>query len=152
MYAGYWRVYEPLWVHRWDPIFVVPPAVVEKRVVVERPVSTQPVDETHSAAVSQAQQRTRREMLERLRIGDEDNRVQAVQETAGFVGDEKVREALERVLLSDRDAGVRAAAARALVKQSGSRAVPALKQAYADDASRQVSQAAYRALIMIDGY
>ena len=51
-----------------------------------------------------------------------------------------------------REQAVRKAAVETLARQSGKKAVPALKHAYTDDASRQVSQAAYKALIMIEGY
>jgi HEAT repeat protein len=121
-------------------------------VVVNQHVPPAPTPQPASTLVTQAQQRKRSELLEQLRIGDNGNRLSATQQLAGYTGDEKVREALERALLSDRDAGVRAATASALGKQSGKKAVPALKQAYAQDAERQVQQAAYKALIMIEGY
>ncbi len=63
-----------------------------------------------------------------------------------------MRKALEKAIRSDRDAAVRKAAVEALAKQSGKKAVPALKQVYAEDANRDVRQAAYKALILIEGY
>jgi hypothetical protein len=147
----YWHPYGSIWMYDYDPIFIGPP-VVERHVIVEKPAPPAPPAEPVSAAVSEAQQQKRSELLERLRIGDEDNRLQAANDLTGFTGDEKVRAALEQALLKDSDENVRAAAAKALVKQSGSKAVPALKQAYAQDSSRHVQQAAYKGLIMIEGY
>jgi len=154
--AGCWpwhsHFYDPVWVYEYPPVVVGPPVVVERHVVVNQRVPPAPAPQPTSTQVTQAQQRKRSELLEQLRIGDNGNRLSATQELAGYVGDEKIREALERALLSDRDPGVRAAAATSLGKQSGKKAVPALKQARAQDADRQVQQAAYKALIMIEGY
>jgi len=154
--AGCWpwhsHFYDPVWVYDYPPIVVGPPVVVERHVVVNEHVAPRPAPETKSTVLSEAQQRKRSESLERLRIGDEGSRVSTTQELAGYTGDEKVRQALERALLSDRDPGVRAAAATALAQQSGKKAVPVLKQAREQDADRQVQQAAYKALIMIEGY
>jgi hypothetical protein len=152
VYPWYWHPYEPAWVYGCDPIFIGPPVVVERHVVVEQPAPIPPAPQPPSPALSDAEQNKKQELLERLRIADDEERVKATEGLAGFTGDEKVREALEKALLSDRAADVRAAAAKALVNQSGSKAVPALKRAYQEDAERQVSQAADKALIMIQGY
>jgi hypothetical protein len=144
-----WYSYGPIW---YDPIYIGPPVVVERHVVVEKPAPAPRAAEPPSAAVSEARQQKRSELLERLRIGGETDRLDAAKELAQFTGDEKVRAALERALLKDNDESVRMAAAETLVKQSGMKAVPALKQAYKEDGSRQVRQAAYRGLIMTEGY
>lgn len=154
--AGCWpwhsHYYDPVWVYDYHPIVVGPPVVVERHVVVNEHVAPRPAGEPKSTVLSEAQKRKRSESLERLRIGDDGSRISATQELTGYAGDGKVRQALERALLSDRDPGVRAGAATALAKQSGKKAVPVLKQARAQDADRQVQQAAYKALIMIEGY
>lgn len=149
----YWHPYGPAWVYDYDPVFIGPPVVVERHVVVHEPPLPRPRPAPpQSPALSEAQQQKRSELLERLRIGDVDGRVKAAQDLVGFAGDSKTREVLERAIRSDRDAAVRKAAVEALAKQSGKSAVPALKQAYAEDASRDVRQAAYKALILIEGY
>jgi hypothetical protein len=152
VYPWYWHPYAPAWVYDYDPVFVGPPVVVERHVIVENPAPIPPAPQAPVAALSQAEQDKRQELIERLRIGDDESRVKTTEALAGFNGDAKVREALEKALSSDRQCSVRAAAAKALVKQSGEKAVPALKRAYQEDADRQVSQAAYKALIMIQGY
>jgi HEAT repeat protein len=126
--------------------------VVERHVIVEKSSPVPSVPQAPSTTLSDVEQNKRQELLEQLRIADVDGRVKATEELTAFHGDEKVRQALEKALLTDHEAAVRAAAAKALVTQSGSKAVPALKRAYAEDADRQVSQAAYKALIMIQGY
>jgi hypothetical protein len=149
----YGHPYGPAWVYDCNPVFIGPPVVVERHVVVHEPAPPRPRPALPtSPTLSQARQQKRSELFERLRIGDVDNRVKAAQDLIQFADDAKTRETLEKALRSDRDAAVRKAAVEALAKQSGKKAVPALKQAYADDASRDVRQAAYKALIMIEGY
>ena len=87
-----------------------------------------------------------------LKIGDVDNRVQAVQELGPFARDEKVRTALEQALAKDRDPQVRKAVAELFSRIRDSKTLPALKHAYAEDDNRDVRQAAYKALIIIEGY
>ena len=140
-------------VYHCDPVFIGPPLVVERNAVVHEPVRASPRPAPAQGPIlSEAQQQKRSGMLERLRIGDVNARVEAARGLTGFAGDDKTREALEKAVRSDRDAAVRKAAVEALAKQSHKKAVPALKQAYAEDTDRDVRQAAYKALIMIEGY
>lgn len=146
----YW--YDP-WYGGW-PVVVAPPVVVrERRVVVEAapPPAPKPPADTPQP-LSQQQQQKRSELLKRLRIGDASNRVQAVQELAPFADDDKVREALQRALLSDREAQVRQAAAELFGRLQDKETLPALRQAYREDSSREVRQAAYKAIVMMEGY
>jgi hypothetical protein len=150
-----WGVW-PYWYDPWYgyPVVVEPPVVVrERRVVVEeyRPPAPQP-SVTKPEQLSQEQRRKRSESLEKLRIGDVAQRVQAVQDLGQFPNDDKVRAALERALLSDRDPQVRKAAAELFGRLKDSKTLAALKRAYAQDADRDVRQAAYKALILIEGY
>jgi hypothetical protein len=141
--------YDP-WYYPYGPVVVGPPVVVEKHVVVHEPPLPRPLPQ--GPTLSKDQQQRRSELLERLRISDVDSRIKAAQDLIQFADDTKTREALERAVRSDHDAAVRKAAVEALAKQSGKKAVAALKRAYAEDANRDVSQAAYKALIMIEGY
>ena len=160
-YGPYYGWYGPWWDDPWydpwyypyGPVWVGPPVVVEKHVVVREPPLPRPQPQPpQGPTLSEAQQQKRSDLLERLRIGDIDARIKAARDLAGFTNDAKTREALEKAVRSDREATVRKAAVEALAKQSGKQAVAALKQAYAEDANRDVSQAAYKALIMIEGY
>ncbi len=154
--APYYGWYDPWWHDPWcDPWYWHPyaPVVVAPPVVVHEPPLPQPRPAPpQGPTLSQDDQQKRSELIERLRIGDVDNRTQATQGLVRFAGDAKTREALEKALRSDRDATVRKAAVESLAKQSGKNAVPALKKAYEEDGNRDVRQAAYKALIMIEGY
>jgi HEAT repeat protein len=87
-----------------------------------------------------------------LRIGDRDTRAQAAHDLAAAHCDEKARLALERALLCDAETQVRRVAAESLDRLGDTRALPSLRQAYATDANREVRQAAYRGIIMLEGY
>lgn len=143
--------YDPWYWHPYAPVFVGPPVVVQRHVVVHEAPLPRPAP-PQSPTLSQADQQKRTELVERLRIGDVDSRVKAAQDLVRFANDAKTREALEKTMREDRDAAVRKAAVESLAKQSGKNAVPALKKAYEEDGNRDVRQAAYKALIMIEGY
>jgi len=55
-------------------------------------------------------------------------------------------------LLSDRDPQVRKAVAQLFGRLQDKKTLPVLRQAHKDDADRDVRQAAYRAIIMMEGY
>jgi hypothetical protein len=147
---SYW--YDP-WYDCW-PVVVGPSVVVrERHVVVEapRPPAPQPLA-NKPEPLSEQQQQRRSESLKKLRIGDVNNRVQAVQELAPFANGDKIREALQRALLADRDAQVRQAAAVLFGQLQDKKTLSTLRQAYREDSSREVQQAAYKAIVMIEGY
>jgi len=160
-YAPYYGWYDPWWGGPWydpwyypyyGPVVVGPPVVIERPVVHEPPLPRPRPEPPQAPTLAQDQQQKRSELLERLRIGDVDSRVKAARDLVQFTDDATTREALERTIRSDHDAAVRKAAVEALAKQSGKRAVETLRRVYKDDADRDVSQAAYKALIMIEGY
>jgi len=143
-----------VWVGHWPSVVVETPAVVtERHVVVENPVSDCPAPAVqNTGAASEAARRKQGELLKILRIGDAEDRVRSAQELGGYLCDVRVSSALERALLSDRDAQVRQTAAESLAKLGDAKALPTLKQAQARDPVREVRQAAYKAIIMIEGY
>ena len=153
-YDPYWGDpwYHPWYWHSYTPVVVGPPVVVERPMVVHEAPLPRPRPQPPVSTLSPDQQQTRSELLERLRIGDVNGRVKATQDLVQFTDDTTTREALERTAHSDHEAAVRKAAVEALAKQSGKKAVAALRRAYKEDADRDVSQAAYKALIMIEGY
>jgi len=162
----HWHRYPHAWRH-WDcysyrpwcrptvGVWLGPGPVVttERHVVVEkRVVDCPPAEGRNTSIVSEAEKRRRDELLKRLRIGGSEDRLEAARRLAGCAGDAGTRDALERALLSDREPLVRQAAAESLAKRNDSRALPALKRAYAEDFVREVRQAAYKAIIMTEGY
>jgi hypothetical protein len=96
--------------------------------------------------------RKKSELLKILRIGNKGNRKAAIRDLAGFSFDDKVRGALEDVLLSDPDPELRQQVAQSLGKVTNENVLPALEKAKAEDSNRDVRQEAYRAIIKIRGY
>ena len=81
-----------------------------------------------------------------------ENRIAAASELAEFYFDARARVALEKALLKDPEPQVRKQIAASLGKTGDARVLAALKKAMSKDPDRGVRQAAYRALIMIQGY
>ena len=96
--------------------------------------------------------RKKSEQLKILKIGDKAERIQAIHELAPFSFDDGVRRALEKILLSDPDPEVRKEVAVSFGKTENQLVLAALRQAKEKDPVRDVRQAAYRAIIMIEGY
>jgi hypothetical protein len=147
----HWYWHDP-WYDPWydfGPVIVEPPVVVHRQVIVKehRPPVPQPQEQ-----LSERQQQRRSELLERLRIGDVSSRIQAVEDLGRFANDDKTRKALRDALLADRDARVRRAVAELFGRVKDTRTLPALKQAHTMDSDRDVRQAAYKAIILMEGY
>jgi len=144
--------YDPWW-EPW-PVVVTPPVVVhERRVIVEEHRPAPPLPKVEKAEpLSEKQQQKRSESLKVLKIGDAGNRAQAVRDLEPFARDHNVRRSLEQALSKDRDPQIRKAVAELFSRLRDRKTVPALKQAYAEDDNRDVQQAAYKALVMIEGY
>jgi HEAT repeat protein len=68
--------------------------------------------------------------------------MEAIRELAGFSFDDKVRYALENVLLSDPDAQLREEAARSFGKVNNTKALAALEKARVEDPSEDVRKEA----------
>jgi len=150
-YSPYW--YDPWWEPY--PVVVVPPPVVrERRIIVQehRPVPSAVPKVEKAEPLSEKQQQRKSEATKVLRIGDELGRLQAVEDLEPFAGDSHVRTTLEKSLSNDRDPLVRKAIADLFSRLRDPKTLPALKQAYAEDEDRDVRQAAYKAIIMMEGY
>jgi len=149
-------IYAPLWPDYcyWDPWY--DPWYYPAPVVVERPRITvtehQPPAPPKPDLVGEKLEQTKSESVKKLRIGDGSHRLQAVKDLEQFAGDSKVRTALEQALLSDRDVQVRKAVAELFGRVQDKNALKALKEANAKDSDRSVRQAAYKAIILIEGY
>jgi hypothetical protein len=148
-YYGPWpgHCYSPrssLWIHQSYPIVLSPPLRVKTPAENPRP-KPQP-------QLSQSMRQQQSELLKVLKIGDKENRIGAICELASFYFDEKAQAALEDILLTDPDPEIRKKIATSLGKTANARVTPALKIARAKDPDRGVRQAAYRSLIMIEGY
>lgn len=130
-----------------------PEVITHRQVVVEtKNPDGKSKHDAEAAKLSEKQRKKNSELLKILRIGDRERRVQAICDLAGFSCDDRVRKALEDVLLSDPDAELRKQVATAFGKTKNPSVVAALEKAKAEDSSREVRQAAYRSIIMIEGY
>lgn len=168
-YYGHWyphyRWYGhhgPWWDHSyWPGSFCLPgssfwfysdPIVLDPPPRVKAPKAPEENSEPPQVRLSERMRREQSELLRMLRIGDKESRIGAIHELAAFYFDDKARPALEDVLLTDPDADIRKAVADALGKTGNVKVTAALKLAKAKDPDRDVRQAAYRSLIMIEGY
>jgi hypothetical protein len=147
------------WIGGLFPIVIRPPIIVktpkvitQRRVVVEELECQSKLDDNNTTELFEKLRRRKSELLKKLRIGDKDKRKETIRELAGFSFDNKVREALEDVLLSDPDPELRKQVAKSFGKTSNKKVLPALKKAEADDPNREVREEAYKAIITIRGY
>jgi len=156
VYAPLWpdySYYDP-WYDPWyypGPVVVGPPVVRPHITVTEHEPPAPPKNETPDL-VSEKLQQKKSESLKKLRIGDPGNRLQAVKDLEQLASDTKVRTALEQALLSDRDPQVRKAVAELFGRLQDKNTLRVLKQVHADDSDRAVRQAAYKAIILMEGY
>lgn len=154
-YGGYYR---PWWRHSHWPWHYYPsgssvwiyssPIVLGSRSRVKAP----PEDPKPEPRLSQSMRAEQGTLLRIFRIGDAENRIAAGRELTAFYFDDKARAALEDALLKDPEPQVRKEIATSLGKTADARVTAALKLAKATDPDRDVRQAAYRSLIMIEGY
>jgi hypothetical protein len=159
-YYPYWSVwpdyyyYEPWYYDPWyypGPVVVEPPVVREPVIIREHRPPAPPKEPTPDPVAEKLQQK-KSESLKKLKIGDPSNRIQAAKDLEQFEADAKVRTGLEQALLSDRDPQVRKAVAEMFGRLQDKKTLPVLKQAQANDLDRDVRQAAYKAIILIEGY
>ena len=142
-----------IWIGDYYPIVIDTPIVVGVRPArTGRSEAAQTAEDAAAAQRREAVRRKKSELLRVLKIGDKDNRIQAIHDLAGLSSDSEARQALEDILLSDPDPQLRKEVAASFAKTSNRAVLAALTEARAKDPSRDVRQAAYRALIMIKGY
>jgi hypothetical protein len=142
------------------PIIVRPPVVVKapkvitkRRVIVEEPECYGDVEcDEDTARLFEEIRRKKSELLKKLKIGDKHKCKEAIRELAGFSFDDKVRLALEDVLLTDPDVELRIEVARAFGKTTNKKVLAALQKAEVYDPSMEVRQEAHKAILKIKGY
>jgi len=86
------------------------------------------------------------ELLQKLRIGNKEARIEAATELAGFSYDDKVKKALEDILLSDPDEQLRRQVALSLGKVKNSNFLPVLEKIRVEDPGEIVRKAADEAI------
>lgn len=152
--SWHWRTYRP----RTKTIIITPryryytepyyyvvspqPRVIEKRVVVVQPQQ----EDEDTQALFEALRYTKAELLTKLETAGKQQRIEAIDELAGFSFDAHVRQALENILLSDPDPELRKAAAKAFGKVENAEALPALEKARVEDVDEDVRREADNAI------
>jgi len=146
--GGYWYNRQPdYYVVTTPTIIRKTPVVIEKQTVVVQP---QEFDES-TLELNKKLQSKKNELLRMLETGDKEQRMEAIRELAGFSFDDKVRYALENVLLSDPDAQLRKEAARSFGKVKNIKALPALEKARVEDSSEDVRKEADQSIKKLGG-
>ncbi len=122
--------------YRTEPYYVVTttPKVIEKRVIVVQPRYDGSTDL----------------LLDRLAWGNKWQRLEAIENLAEFSFDDKIRKALENVLLSDPDPELRKQVARVFGEVKNTQALPALEKARVEDSNEDVRKEADNAIKKID--
>jgi hypothetical protein len=145
---GYWYDWGP------DYYVITPPMVIEKAPVVigKQTVVVQPqgFDES-TLELNKSLQNEKSELLKQLGTGNKEQRKEAIKELAGFSFDDKVRQAIENVLLSDPNAELRKEAAQSFGKVKNTKALAALEKARVEDPSEDVRKAADHSIKKIEG-
>ncbi len=131
------------------------PVVIEKQTVVvstSSPQVVQPVEFDESTLeLNKKLQAEKNELLKTLETGNKEQRMEAIKELAGLSFDDKVRQALENVLLSDPDAQLRKEAARTFGKVKNTKALAALEKARVEDSSEDVRKEADQSIKKLGG-
>lgn len=111
-------------------------------------VKTREYDE-ETAELFEQLRRKKSELLKKLKEGNKEQRKEAIDKLAGFSFDDKVREALEDILLSDSDPELRKEVAKSLGKVKNKKVLSALEKAKAEDSNEEVRQEANKAVKII---
>lgn len=125
-----------------------PPVVVEKQVVV---VQQPQVPDKSTQELFSNLRGVKNDLLKKLQTGSKEERKDAINELAGFSFDDKVRESLENVLLSDPDPELRKEAAQAFGKVKNTKALAALEKARVEDSSQDVRKEADNTIRVLKG-
>lgn len=133
----------------------VPRAVTRRGAVVTTPPTAagqKPKYDENTARLFAKLRRKKSELLRTLSGAEQAQRKKAIADLAGFSFDDKVRGALEDILLSEADAELRKEAVRSFGKVKNRRALPALEKARTEDSDREVREEAEKAIRKIRGY
>ncbi len=132
--------------YRTEPYYVVTttsPRVIEKRVIVASTSSPQVVQPDRCDASTEL-------LLDRLAMGNKWQRLEAIEQLAELSFNDRVRKALENVLLTDRDPQLRKEVARIFGVVKNINALPALEKARVEDSDEDVRKEADYAIEKIE--
>lgn len=142
-----WHGYYPHYYY--PPVVVAAPVVVQQPVVVRQeviaPQYSYPAQNANLDGLESVRM-IKEQLLGKLNNGQKSDKLQAINDLAGYSFDDTVRGALENVLLSDADADLRKAAANSFGKVKNQGALSALERARIADPDINVRQAADNAI------
>ena len=136
----------------------VTPRVVERRRVVSvaagepRLTECKPSWDPADAKLFAKVRNKKSELLKVVKIGDKAARTKAIAELAGYSFDDKVRKALEEIILTDPDAELRMQVAASLSKVKNLNVIATLEKVKAEDGDVQVREQAGKAIEKIRSY
>ena len=147
-WAGPYPYYYSYYPYYPSPVYVAPPYY--SAVVVERPIVLRNQISTQGSTGDFRDVRIRKvQLLEQLKAGAQAERLQAINELAGFSFDEQVRGILENILLSDPDSAIREEVAVSFGKVKNHAAIGVLEKVRVNDTDRNVREAADTAINQI---
>ena len=142
-----------IWIGDCYPVVIDPPVIVHREVVTKTQVHDhQTPPDPQTAEQIERLRLKKSELLDALRIGDKERRIQAIRDLTEFTCDDAVRVAMEKILLSDPDPDLRKEVAKSFGRTENSKLVSSLQEAKNADSDKEVRQAAYRSIILIKGY
>jgi hypothetical protein len=136
----------PWWTYAPD-VVEVPTVITERQVIIHpSPYDYKVRYDKNTAELFGKLRQKKCELLEKLRTGNKENRIEAATELAGFSYDDKVKKALEDILLSDPDEQLRKQVALSLGKVKNPQFLPILEKIRVADPSEDVRKAADEAI------
>ncbi len=148
------------WVMNYQPIEIVDwPVVVETRnvVITEREkadigaYSSTPELNEETLKLFENIRHKKSQLIEQLKSEDKAERMKAIAELAGFTFDDKVREEMEKILLSDPDPELRKEVAKSFGKVVNEKVVAVLEKVRVSDPDMAVRQEADKSIKKIAG-
>jgi len=127
------------------PVIVERPTVIIKEKTIIKP-NAGVNDETFADTRNK-----KRQLVEKLSIGDKAARMKAIAELAGFTFDDAVRDKLSVIILSDPDPELRKEVAKSFGKVKNEKVLPVLEKVMASDSDAGVRQEAERSINQIRG-
>ena len=140
-WRGHWRYpHVGFWIDDWH-----------LRVITKEKVIIEPKYDDETQKVFKHLRAKKGELLKKLKLTDKKIRKESISELAGFSFDEKVKKALEDILLSDPDSELRIEAAKSFSKVKNDKAIPTLEKVRVEDSEEEVRKEADKAIKTIRG-
>ena len=135
----------------WHPsVIVEKPVIVErKKVITRKKVVVEPKYDDETLKLFKRLRIKKRELLKKLKLGDHEARKKVISELSGFSFDDKVKKALEDILLSEPDPELRKEAAKSFAKVKNKGSLLVLEKVRVEDSNKEVREEADKAIKII---